>query len=72
MKIIKKIPKWTVIALVALIVTMISWNLVQHFAVRHRVSEQRQRIQQQQERVSQAINEKRVDGRFWFDENTED
>jgi|GEM_PF-1206713 len=68
---IKKLPKWAAIALVVLIFTLIAGNLVQHMMVRGRVSEQRQRIQQQQEHVSQAIKEKRADGRFLFDESTE-
>ena len=71
LKILRKLPKWAAIALVVLIFALIAGNLVQHMMVRGRVSEQRQRIQQQQEHVSQVINEKRTDGRFWFDKSAE-
>jgi len=68
---IKKLPKWAAIALVVLIFTLIAGNLVQHMMVRGRVSEQRQRIQQQQEHVSQTIKEKRTDGWLLLDESAE-
>ena len=68
---IKKLPKWAAIALVVLIFTLIAGNLVQHMMVRGRVSEQRQRIQQQQEHVSQTIKEKCIDGWLLLDESAE-
>jgi len=68
---IKKLPKWIVITLAILVVVMIAWNIAQHFAVRQRVSDQRQRIQQQQVRILQVINEERTDWEPWLDESAE-
>ena len=53
MKILKKLPKWALIALAAVLVVFIAAFAVSHFSKQSRISGQRERIQQQQQQFFQ-------------------
>ena len=54
-RVLKALPKWVILAFVALLFVVIAGNIVRHYSVKSRVNEQKERIHQQQ----QFIREKR-------------
>jgi len=47
MKILKKLPRWAIVAIAIVLAAFMAITVVQHFAARHRVKEQRDMIWQQ-------------------------
>ncbi|MDR0286470.1 MAG: hypothetical protein LBI03_02000 [Clostridiales bacterium] len=57
MRILKRIPKLLIIAIVLLIIGLIATNMIHHFTVKSRVDEQKNRIQQQQQFVEDKLDD---------------
>ena len=53
MKILKKLPKWAVIALVLVLIAFMASTLIRHITVSNRVNDQKERIQERQRIIQQ-------------------
>jgi uncharacterized membrane protein (DUF106 family) len=55
MKLIKKLPKWTVIVLALVLVTIMASSFIQHITTSSRVNKRKNEIQQRQQSIYQSI-----------------
>ena len=54
-RVLKKLPKWTIVVLVLILVAFMASNFVQHASTRSRGNERRDQIRQRQQEVFQSI-----------------